>query len=91
MFGGSDRRELTRYTTIAQVGLEMAVPPGLGALVDAYFGVGPWGVVVGAVLGLIIGLLHLVQLVNREESATAEQRRAKQPPDGAPDKESRLP
>jgi hypothetical protein len=89
MFGGSDRKELTRYTTIAQVGLEMAAPPGIGALIDRYLGIGPWGVVVGAVLGLMLGLLHLVQLVNREEQS-AEQR-AIRPPEGAPDKESRLP
>jgi F0F1-type ATP synthase assembly protein I len=91
MLGGSDRRELAHYFTVAQVGVEMAVPPGIGAFADSYFGSGPWGAIVGAVLGLTVGLFHLVQIVNREERLAAERRRDKTPPAAGPDKESRLP
>jgi F0F1-type ATP synthase assembly protein I len=58
-------RELGYYFTVAQVGLEMVVPIGVGLLLDNTLGWAPWGVVVGAVLGLATGLTHLVALSNR--------------------------
>jgi hypothetical protein len=64
MSGGSDRNELGRYFAIGQVGLEMVVPPALGVYLDSRFGWSPWGVVVGAAAGLIVGLVHLVYLSN---------------------------
>jgi F0F1-type ATP synthase assembly protein I len=66
MFGGINRKEVARAMALSQVGLMMAVPPGLGAWLDYYFGWSPWGVVVGAVLGLTTGLIQLVRLSNRE-------------------------
>jgi F0F1-type ATP synthase assembly protein I len=60
-----DPKELGYYYSLAQVGLEMVAPAGVGLLVDHYFGWQPWGVVVGAVLGLIAGLAHLVTLTNQ--------------------------
>jgi F0F1-type ATP synthase assembly protein I len=67
MFGGGDRKELARYMTIGQVGLEMAVPPAIGIYLDLTFGWSPWGVIIGAGLGLIGGLAHLVHLANKQE------------------------
>jgi hypothetical protein len=60
-----DPKELGHYYALAQVGLEMVAPAGVGLLVDHYFGWQPWGVVVGAILGLIAGLAHLISLTNR--------------------------
>src|SRR5262249_38374320 len=52
----------------AQVGREMVVPIGVGLMLDRRFGWAPWGVVVGAVLGLCLGLVRLVRLANKEDS-----------------------
>jgi F0F1-type ATP synthase assembly protein I len=65
MLGGVNPKDLSRYLAISQVGLEMAAPAGIGAALDYYMGWGPWGVIVGAVLGLTVGLIHLVRLANQ--------------------------
>lgn len=58
-------RELGHYYTLAQVGLEMVVPAGVGAILDHYLEIRPWGVITGAVLGFVIGLVHLITLAER--------------------------
>jgi F0F1-type ATP synthase assembly protein I len=68
MLGGVNRKELARYVAIGQVGLMMAVPPGVGALLDNWRGWSPWGVVVGAALGLTVGLFQLVRLTNQQDT-----------------------
>lgn len=68
MFGGSDRNELRKYFTLSQVGLEMVAPIGVGVLVDRYLDSSPWGVSVGAVLGLAVGLIHLVKLSGADDA-----------------------
>ena len=65
---GRNRRELGRYYALAQVGLEMVVPIGVGMALDHYLGWTPWGVVVGAVLGLIVGITQLVHLSRRTDA-----------------------
>jgi F0F1-type ATP synthase assembly protein I len=55
------------YISIAQVGLEMAALIGIGLLLDHYFDWSPWGVVGGAVFGLIAGVVHLAALANRRD------------------------
>jgi len=55
------------YISIAQVGLEMAALIGIGLLLDHYFDWSPWGVVGGAVFGLIAGVAHLAALANRRD------------------------
>jgi len=69
-------RELGYYLSLAQVGMEMVVPIGLGAWAQDVFDFRPWGVVVGAALGLIVGLTHLVLLSNRQNvTGTRQQSR----------------
>ncbi len=63
--GPPDPREIGKYFAFAQVGLEMVAPIVLGMVVDSYCNTAPWGVAVGAVLGLVGGLWHLVTLANR--------------------------
>lgn len=63
-----DRNELRRYFTLSQVGLEMVVPIGIGVLLDRYLAIGPWGVTCGAILGLVLGLVHIVKLSGDENS-----------------------
>lgn len=61
-----DARELGYYFSLAQVGLEMAVPIGLGVLLDQQFGWMPWGAVAGAILGLLVAFFHLITMLNRQ-------------------------
>jgi F0F1-type ATP synthase assembly protein I len=62
-----DPKDLGHYYSLAQVGLEMVVPVVAGLLLESSLGFRPWGVVVGAVLGFTMGLLHLVALLNRQD------------------------
>ena len=58
-------RELGRYMVIAQVGLEMAAAVAIGWLMDYWFDWQPWGIIAGAVLGLVLGVTHLAMLLDR--------------------------
>jgi ATP synthase protein I len=49
----------SRVTT---VGLEFALPPLLGALLDRRLGSSPVGVLGGAVLGFSVGMVHLLAI-----------------------------
>jgi F0F1-type ATP synthase assembly protein I len=69
-------KELGFYLALAQIGFEMVAPIGLGLILDYYLNWGPWGVVAGAVFGLIGGLVHLVSMLNRrQENDSAGRRR----------------
>ena len=62
----TDRKDLSKALALSQVGMEMVAPIVLGLVVDYYLGWLPWATVVGAVLGLIGGLAHLVQLTKKD-------------------------
>lgn len=66
-----DPREAGYYFTIGQVGMEMAVPAGMGAVLDHYLHWSPWGVIVGAVVGLIGGMGHLLALLHQQNGKKA--------------------
>jgi F0F1-type ATP synthase assembly protein I len=72
-----DSRELGFYVALAQVGLEMVAPIGIGLALDYYFGWLPWATVICTVVGFVSGMVHLVVMVQKHD---AEQRR---PPGGA--------
>jgi F0F1-type ATP synthase assembly protein I len=65
-WGLSDSKDLGFYLSLAQVGAEFVAPLVTGALLDLYLGWSPWGIIVGAVLGFVGGLSHLVILANRQ-------------------------
>jgi F0F1-type ATP synthase assembly protein I len=65
--GNTDRKGLGKALALSQIGMEMVIPIGLGLVVDYYMKWLPWATVVGAVLGLIGGLAHLVQLTKKDE------------------------
>jgi len=71
--GSLNPKEVGYYFTIAQVGLEMVVPIALGLWLENLLGWQPWGVVGGAVLGLTGGLLHLLQLVKKQDDKDTPQ------------------
>ncbi len=66
-----DPRDLRRYFAYSQVGMEMVAPIVLGLLLDLWLHWLPWGVVVGAALGLSVGLIHLIHLVNKENAESS--------------------
>jgi ATP synthase protein I len=57
------------YFALAQVGLEMVIPVGLGMLLDNSLGWSPWATAGGAIFGLAGGLTHLVWMLNRRENS----------------------
>jgi F0F1-type ATP synthase assembly protein I len=63
-----DRKELGRYLALSQIGLEMVVPILVGLALDHYLGWTPWALIAGAVLGLCMGLVHLVHLLNKMDT-----------------------
>jgi len=68
-------REFGYYLSVAQVGMEMAAPIGLGLILDHYLGWTPWGVVGGAVFGLVAGVAHLAMLANRRTDSDSHKPR----------------
>jgi F0F1-type ATP synthase assembly protein I len=62
-----EARELGRYFALSQAGLEMVVPLGIGLWLDYQFGWGPWGAIIGMILGFVGGLTHLIVMANRIE------------------------
>ncbi len=64
-------RETGLYFALGQAGLEMAAPLVVGAVLDYWIGWGPWGVVIGAIVGFVGGTIHLIlmaQQIEREQS-----------------------
>lgn len=73
------RKLFPRLMAISQVGLEMAAPALVGLLLDRWLGTTPWLVVVGAVLGLTGGLVHLVQLSTPPRKGDGEPKEGRLP------------
>lgn len=57
-------RWVSEITTIA---FEMALPPILGNYGDKWFHTSPWLVLGGALLGLGIGMSHLIRIIRRAD------------------------
>ncbi len=47
---------------ISTLGLEFAVPPLLGHLLDSRLGTGPGGLLVGMVLGFVVGMMGILRI-----------------------------
>ena len=57
----------------------MVVPLVVGLVLESYLEFRPWGVVVGAVLGLTLGLVHLIALLDRRDKSEPGQKRRDNP------------
>lgn len=58
---------MERASQITSVSLEMALPALGGWWADGKLNTSPWLVIIGAVLGLALGMYHLFQMVARED------------------------
>ncbi len=65
--GDADSRQAGQLFALSQVGFEMVVPIVLGLVLDDKLGWRPWGVVAGAVLGLVGGMAHLLWMLKKFE------------------------
>jgi len=63
----SNQKEMRRYATLAQVGMEIVAPAALGLILDVQFNWSPWGLIVGTFLGFAGGVTHLIRLSNAAE------------------------
>jgi F0F1-type ATP synthase assembly protein I len=70
-----DPKVMGHYLALAQVGMEMVVPAGIGLWLDKTFDWRPWGVIVGAGLGLFLGMLHLIVLLGRRQDQDSTRRK----------------
>lgn len=52
----------SRVTTLA---LEFALPALVGSWIDGRLSSRPWGMLVGAVLGFAVGMVHLLQIARQ--------------------------
>lgn len=79
MPGGSPNpRDYGFYLALSQIGLEMVAPLGVGIALDHYLDWAPWATIVGALLGLIGGMMHLVILVNQHNKSDSSRPRRDQ-------------
>jgi ATP synthase protein I len=65
-------------TRVTAIGLEFAVPAFVGFGLDRWWGTAPWMTILGALLGVGMGMLHLIRLAS-ELSASAEKRQSTRP------------
>lgn len=71
---GIDPGEFGRLFALSQIGLEMVVPIVVGAVLDYYFAWGPWGVIIGAVLGFLTGILRIVRYLHQQDEANRQEK-----------------
>jgi F0F1-type ATP synthase assembly protein I len=74
----SKENPLFTYAKYSAIGLEFAVAAIVGVVggnyIDSRFGTGPWGVFIGAILGLASGFYRLITVL-KETSERREQNR----------------
>jgi F0F1-type ATP synthase assembly protein I len=73
--GPPDFKEFGYYIALAQVALEMVAPLLVGIGLDYYLGWSPWGVVGGALIGFVGGMVHLIVLAGRPQNQRPKQKR----------------
>jgi ATP synthase protein I len=60
-----DRKTDTDWMKLSSLGIELAAAIGgftlAGYFWDRYFGTGPWGLLIGALLGLVGGMYNLIR------------------------------
>lgn len=65
--GGPRRNDYTSLALASTAVAELVAPVLIGVWLDRRFGWSPWGLVVGATVGFVGGLAHLLYLARRAE------------------------
>ena len=63
-------------------GVAIAIGAGIGTWVDHRFHVAPWGSTIGALVGVVVGFVNLVEVAMR--MARADEEEAKRKKEGRP-------
>jgi F0F1-type ATP synthase assembly protein I len=70
---GKDRRADYRGLALAGTAVgEIVAPVLIGVWLDSRYGWAPWGLAVGATIGFVGGLAHLVVIARRESAREKE-------------------
>lgn len=77
-------KEIGRLYGLAFVGLEMVAPIVLGVWVDRHWNCSPWGVGVGAVVGLVGGIAHLAMIGRHQERMNSPSPQTTEPHNPSP-------
>ena len=56
----------------SSIGLQMAIPTGLGWWVDSTWKTTPWFMIAGVVLGFVVAMLELIKLAKESNRADSE-------------------
>ena len=59
-------RWVSQITTIS---FEMIIPAGIGYWLDQRWGTKPWLLIVGAILGMAVGMKHLLDVAQAENKS----------------------
>jgi ATP synthase protein I len=69
MHGNSGNpKDVQRAFAIAAVGMEMVIPALIGWWLDSRFQTGPWGALIGGVVGFTGGIWHMLRLGKQDDS-----------------------
>lgn len=74
-------RWMSAYSEVMAIASLLAGPPLVGLLIDSQLGFSPWGVIVGSVLGVGLGI---VKLMSWSESLSRHGRHGKSRPSPPP-------
>ena len=67
-----DFRLMAKVAQISQIGMEMAVPVGIGIGLDFWLKTMPWFTIIGAILGPTLGFIHLLALIRPSSDKKSE-------------------
>ena len=67
-----DFRLMAKVAQISQIGMEMAVPVGIGVGLDFWLKTMPWFTIIGAILGPTLGFIHLLSLIKPQNKNETE-------------------
>lgn len=77
----TDRQEMRNTGDALTIGLmfgvAIAIGYGIGTWVDNRFHVAPWGSTIGALVGVVVGFVNLIEVAQRMSRAADEEDRRK--------------
>jgi F0F1-type ATP synthase assembly protein I len=74
--GPYNGNDLGRYLAMGQIGMEMAGPIAIGVLLDHWLDWRPWCTVAGAGMGLVLGLVLLIRMANKENKDRTDKKKS---------------